>query len=114
MVHKYQDYSVQYIQNRTNWCWAVACRMVGEQFKRNPPEFDILIPLCGEGNGETGRGEEKEKGVRTDDRRGLRMDIVEWDGEFFRVDSWQRAIVMNANTECPGFRICIHYNGSLP
>lgn len=31
------------------------------------------------------------------------MDIVEWDGEFFYVDSWQRAIVMNANTECPGF-----------
>ena len=31
------------------------------------------------------------------------MDVVEWDGESFLVDSWQRAIVMKANTECPGF-----------
>ena len=33
MANKYQNHSVQYVQNRTNWCWAVACRMVGEQFK---------------------------------------------------------------------------------
>ncbi len=103
MAHKHEDYSAQYIQNRTNWCWAVACRMVGEQFKRNHPKFDFLTPLCREGNEETVRGDEKEKEVRTDDRRGLRMDVVKWDGEFFYVDSWQRAIVMNANTECPGF-----------
>lgn len=22
-----------YIQNRTNWCWAVACKILGEQYK---------------------------------------------------------------------------------
>ena len=97
--NKQQDNSAQYIQNRKNWCWAVACRMVGEQFKRNHPEFDFLISPCGD----TAMGDEEGKGIRTDDRKGLRMDIVEWDGESFLVDSWQRAIVMNANTECPGF-----------
>lgn len=24
----------KYIQNRPNWCWAVACKMVGEQYKQ--------------------------------------------------------------------------------
>lgn len=43
MTNKHQNQSAQYIQNRTNWCWAVACRMVGEQFKRNYPEFDFHI-----------------------------------------------------------------------
>lgn len=103
MANKYQNYSAQYIQNRTNWCWAVACRMVGEQFIRNHTEFDSFTSLCGERNGEMALWDEQEKGARTDDRKGLRMDVVRWDGEFFCIDPCQRAIVMNANTECPGF-----------
>lgn len=91
MANTHQNHSIQYIQNRTNWCWAVACRMVGEQFKRNHPEFDFHI------------GREGNRGIRTNDLEGLRMDIVKRDGDFFCVDPWQRAIVMNANTECPGF-----------
>lgn len=93
---------MQYIQNRTNWCWAVACKMVGEQFKRNHPELDFCIPSCREGNEEADIEAVHEKGVRTNDRNGLRMDVVKWDGESFCVDPWQRAIVMNANTESPG------------
>lgn len=93
---------MQYIQNRTNWCWAVACKMVGEQFKRNHPELDFCIPSCWEGNEEADIEAVHEKGVRTNDGNGLRMDVAKWDGESFRVDSWQRAIVMNANTESPG------------
>lgn len=93
---------MQYIQNRTNWCWAVACRMVGEQFKKIHPEFDFSISPCREGNEETDIEAGDKKGVRTNDRNGLRMDVVEWDGESFRADPWQRAIVMNANTEHPG------------
>ena len=100
---KQQDNSIQYIQNRTNWCWAVACRMVGEQYKRNHPEFDIFISPCRGGNEETDVEVGYKKGIRSNDRNGLRMDVVEWDGESFLVDSWQRAIVMKANTECPGF-----------
>lgn len=92
MTNKHQDQSTQYIQNRTNWCWAVACRMVGEQFKRNHPKFDFHIQPDREENW----------GVRSNDWKGLRMDVVKWEGDFFCVDSWQRAIVMNANTECPG------------
>lgn len=102
MTNKQQYHSIQYIQNRTNWCWAVACRMVGEQFKRNHPELDFCISPCREGHKETDIETGHEKGVITNDKTGLRMDVVEWDGEFFRVDPWQRAIVMNANTECPG------------
>lgn len=93
MTINYQDHSAQYVQNRTNWCWAVACRMVGEQFKRNHPDFDFHILSSWEEN----------RAIKTNDMKGLRMDVVKWDGDFFWVDSWQRAIVMNANTECPGF-----------
>ena len=101
MANKYQNHSAQYVQNRTNWCWAVACRMVGEQFKRNHPGFDFHIDR--NGNKRTVMEDEYKRKVRTDVREGLRMDVVKWDGEFFYVDSWQRAIVMNANTEYPGF-----------
>lgn len=101
MANKYQNHSAQYVQNRTNWCWAVACKMVGEQFKRNHHGFDFHIDR--NGNKRTVMEDEYKKEVRTAVREGLRTDVVKWDGEFFYVDSWQRAIVMNANTECPGF-----------
>ena len=26
---------MKYIQNRTNWCWVAACKVVGEQYKKN-------------------------------------------------------------------------------
>ena len=27
--------SMKYIQNRTNWCWVAACKVAGEQYKKN-------------------------------------------------------------------------------
>ena len=39
------------VQNRTNWCWAVARRMVGERFKRNHPEFDFSFHYAEKGMG---------------------------------------------------------------
>ena len=26
---------MKYIQNRTNWCWVAACKVAGEQYKKN-------------------------------------------------------------------------------
>lgn len=90
-----------YIQNRTNWCWAVGCKLVGEQFKRNKSRFlsklDIdkaqefaVVP--------TNFDEE----TLTYNLNGLRQDMVEQERGGFLIDAWQRAIVMNANMGCPG------------
>lgn len=35
-------------------------------------------------------------------QNGLRQDMVEQESGGFFIDAWQRAIVMNANMECPG------------
>jgi len=73
---------IRYIQNRTNWCWAVACRMVGEQFKWNNFKT-INKKFC-------------ENTVPTYNMDGLRKEVAEWDGKNFWIDSVQRAIVMKA------------------
>ncbi len=33
----------EYIQNDTNWCWAVACKIVGEQYKRMNSDYDSQL-----------------------------------------------------------------------
>ena len=35
--------SMKYIQNRTNWCWVAACKVVGEQYKKNFTEFAFTL-----------------------------------------------------------------------
>ena len=34
---------MKYIQNRTNWCWVAACKVVGEQYKKNFTEFAFTL-----------------------------------------------------------------------
>ena len=102
MEEKYLYNSEQYIQNRTNWCWAVACRMVGEQFKRNNPAYDFEIIYD--------KDTASESAVRVDDinslrqamLEGIRTDIVRKKDGMFWLDTWQRLIVMNANSDYPG------------
>ena len=35
--------SMKYIQNRTNWCWVAACKVAGEQYKKNFTEFAFTL-----------------------------------------------------------------------
>lgn len=87
---------LKYIQNRRHWCWAVACKMVGEQYKKQHPEYGFSII----GNNSARYGyvteTEYENGVVTDNIDGINWKL-QWTNET-RVDAWQRAIVMNANT----------------
>ncbi len=86
----------KYIQNRKHWCWAVACKMVGEQYKRLHPEFDFtIVRVRPEGYGYVTASEYK-NGVVTDNIDGINWKL-QWTYKV-RVDAWQRAIVMNANT----------------
>jgi len=34
---------MKYIQNRTNWCWVAACKVAGEQYKKNFTEFAFTL-----------------------------------------------------------------------
>ena len=34
---------MKYIQNRTNWCWVTACKVVGEQYKKNFTEMAFTL-----------------------------------------------------------------------
>ena len=92
-------YEIGYIQNRTNWCWAVACKMTGGQFGRNTGYFtgnriyNVLGPALGKA---------VQPVVRTREAEGIRKEIVPEERRTYVVDAWQRAIVMNANTICPG------------
>ncbi|MDE6388735.1 MAG: hypothetical protein K2L82_13135 [Lachnospiraceae bacterium] len=97
-----QTERLKYIQNRRHWCWAVACKMVGEQYKRLHTGYDFNII----GNSSDRYGNvtayEYENGVVTDN-----LDEINWKLQWtyeIRVDAWQRAIVMNANTaKYPGY-----------
>jgi hypothetical protein len=86
----------KYIQNRKHWCWAAACRIVGEQYRRHHAgfEFEIINETPTKPGQVTER--EYEKGVATGDLEGINWNLQ--DGFPVRVDAWQRAIVMNANT----------------
>lgn len=87
---------IGYVQNREHWCWAVACKMVGEQYKRMHKEYDFKLvnetsPACGQVT-----SAQYDSGVVTKDMIGINWKIQR--GGEVRVDAWQRAIVMNANT----------------
>ena len=92
----------EYVQNCTNWCWAVACRMVGEQFKRNNPSFNFQIP-----HEERLYIDEEMRMVHNQDIifyycTGVRTDVVWQENGLYLLDSAQRFIVKNANTIYPG------------
>lgn len=40
---------MDYIQNRTNWCWIAACKILGEQYKKTHPEVTLSIDRKGIG-----------------------------------------------------------------
>ena len=40
----------KYIQNRPNWCWAVACKMVGEQYKQTQFKYGRDFESIGMGD----------------------------------------------------------------
>lgn len=87
---------IGYIQNRKHWCWAVACKMAGEQYKRLHKEYGFELvneidPVCGQVT-----SDQYERGVETNDVEGINWEIQS--GDAVRIDAWQRAIVMNANT----------------
>lgn len=86
----------------SNWCGAVACRMVGEQFKWNNPACDFEIIYD--------KDTTSESAVRVDDINSLQLAMLERihtdiarkkEGTFW-LDTWQRLIVMNANSDYPG------------
>lgn len=86
----------KYVQNRKHWCWAVACKMVGEQYKKIHPNYDFSIITkkpkeCGQVT-----TFEFENGVVTNNLDGINWELQR--GNEIKVDAWQRAIVMNANT----------------
>ena len=54
---------MKYIQNRTNWCWVAACKVAGEQYKKNFTEFAFTL-------------ESPETEVAVSNLDGLRTDIV--------------------------------------
>ena len=54
---------MKYIQNRTNWCWVAACKVAGEQYKKNFTEFAFTL-------------ENSETEVAVSNLDGLRTDIV--------------------------------------
>lgn len=92
----------EYIQNRTNWCWAVACRMVGEQFKRNNPVYNSMFFYDKETVAEGVVRLDESNRLRLAELEGIRTDIVSQKDGAFLLDTWQRLIVMNANSEYPG------------
>lgn len=92
----------EYIQNRNNWCWAVACRMVGEQFIRNNPVYNFTFFYDKETVAEGIVRLDDSNSLRLAELEGIRTDIVRQNDGVFLLDPWQRLIVMNANSEYPG------------
>jgi hypothetical protein len=75
---------MKYIQNRTNWCWVAACKVAGEQYKKNFTEFAFTL-------------ESPETEVAVSNLDGLRTDIVKRRNGIYFVDAWQSAIARNAD-----------------
>ena len=75
---------MKYIQNRANWCWVVACKVAGEQYKKNFTEFAFTL-------------ESPETEVAVSNLDGLRTDIVKRRNGIYFVDAWQSAIARNAD-----------------
>lgn len=89
---------MDYIQNRINWCWAVACKILGQQYKRLHPEYSFSINKRNAGNIGNVTEEEYRRGVVTKELDGLRLEYVRKENGLYFVDAWQRAIVMNVNS----------------
>lgn len=84
--------SCHYIQNRTNWCWAVACKMLGEQFRLIHPG----LRFCAADNVYLCRLLNSNKTIPTGNMEGLRREAIwQQDGKSY-IDLWQREIVRNA------------------
>ena len=75
---------MKYIQNRTNWCWVAACKVAGEQYKKNFTEFAFTL-------------ESPETEVAVSNLDELRIDIVKRRNGIYFVDAWQSAIARNAD-----------------
>ena len=78
---------MKYIQNRTNWCWVAACKVAGEQYKKNFTEFAFTL-------------ESPETEVAVSNLDGLRTDIVKRRNGIYFVDAWQSAILPGMQTFC--------------
>lgn len=78
--------SEKYIQNYSNWCWAVACKMVGEQYKTMNPIYNFTL----------GYNKDIEWQNCLCNGSSFDIDVAK------EIDVWQAAIVMNANTIMPG------------
>lgn len=97
MNHFFKE-KMEYVQNRTNWCWAVACKILGKQYKRLYPDFTFCIDGQDGGKMRNMIQGKFQKGVITKDLNGLRTEYVRREGNLYFIDAWQRAIVMNANS----------------
>ena len=75
---------MKYIQNRTNWCWVAACKVVGEQYKKNFTEFAFTL-------------ENPETEVAVSNLDGLRTDIVKRRNRIYFVDSYNTMGYRNNN-----------------
>lgn len=78
-----------YIQNKDNWCWAVCAKIIGQH-------------ICDQCNPVSADSHRQETSVPVENQQGLRHAFVRYDGSQCYVDSYQRAIVMGANTHIPG------------
>lgn len=77
---------MKYIQNRTNWCWVAACKVAGEQYKKNFTEFAFTL-------------ESPETEVAVSNLDGLRTDIVKEEMEYIL---WMRGsqLLLGMQTFC--------------
>lgn len=75
---------MEYIQNRTNWCWTAACKAVGERYKQNHTGF-TFHPMPGI------------KEVPACSLEGLRTDVVKKVNGLYLVDAWQHAVAAHAD-----------------
>lgn len=87
---------LEYIQNRQHWCWAVACRMVGEQYKERHTKFDFGIIRAQPEEYGCVTASEYENGVVTDNTDGINWALQQ--AGMIRVDAWQSVQGAAGNT----------------
>lgn len=98
--NKIDRLSFHYVQNRINWCWAATAKIVGMHYKEVCPSFNFSI--VADDNFRTREGtyvspEEYHRGVITDNPDGLRTKWLPHQDGIYRIDAWQRAIVIEAS-----------------
>lgn len=103
LINYYNNFRpASYIQNRINWCWAAVAKIVGFQYKIMNPQYNFKI--VSNNNSEMScKGFvstlDYYYGVKTKILDGLRIEYIKRYNENYLIDPWQRAIVMNANTQ---------------